>query len=51
MFLRGTGFTPNGEVVFTRDGKRIGDPIMADPGGELQPHADAARARPTASSS
>ena len=37
VFLRGTGFTPNGNVAFTRDSERIGEPIMADPGGQLEP--------------
>ena len=37
VYLRGTGFTQNGEVVFSRDNERIGDPIMADPGGQLEP--------------
>jgi hypothetical protein len=36
VFLPGAGFTPNGNVVFTRDGTEIGDPIMADPAGQLQ---------------
>jgi hypothetical protein len=35
--LPGAGFTPNGEVVFTRDGTPVGDPVRADPGGELNP--------------
>jgi hypothetical protein len=35
--LIGTGFTPNGAVVFTRDGIPVGDPVLADPGGELTP--------------
>jgi hypothetical protein len=35
--LTGTGFTPNGAVVFTRDGKPVGDPVLADPGGQLTP--------------
>jgi hypothetical protein len=37
VYLRGTGFTQNGEVVFTRNDRRIGAPILADPGGEVQP--------------
>ena len=36
VFLPGGGFTPNGNVVFTRDGTEIGDPIMATPSGQLQ---------------
>jgi len=36
--LSATGFTPNGEVVFTRDGVPVGDPVRADPGGELNPN-------------
>jgi hypothetical protein len=35
--LVGGGFTQNGEVVFTRDGSPIGDPIVADPSGALFP--------------
>ena len=35
--LTGAGFTPNGAVVFTRDGIPVGDPVLADPGGELNP--------------
>jgi hypothetical protein len=35
--LPGTGFTPNGNVVFTRAGNPIGDPIMANPSGQLEP--------------
>jgi hypothetical protein len=35
--LTGTGFTPNGAVVFTRDGTPVGDPVLADPGGQLTP--------------
>jgi hypothetical protein len=35
--LTGAGFTPNGAVVFTRDGTPVGDPVLADPGGELNP--------------
>jgi hypothetical protein len=37
VFLPGAGFTPNGEVVFTRDGTPLGDPIRADAGGQLNP--------------
>lgn len=36
VFLQGAGFTPNGNVVFTRDGTPIGQPIMARPSGQLQ---------------
>jgi hypothetical protein len=35
--LIGSGFTPNAAVVFTRDGTPVGDPVLADPGGALQP--------------
>jgi hypothetical protein len=35
--LTGTGFTPNGAVVFTRDGTPVGDPVLADPDGQLTP--------------
>ena len=35
VHLPGTGFTPNGDVVFTRDGTPLGDPIRADSGGQL----------------
>jgi hypothetical protein len=37
VHLVGGGFTQNGEVVFTRDGSPIGDPIVADPSGALFP--------------
>ena len=33
--LPGTGFTQNGSVVFTRDTRQIGDPIVADPSGQV----------------
>jgi len=35
VHLPGAGFTPNGDVVFTRDGTPLGDPIAADGGGQL----------------
>jgi hypothetical protein len=37
VYLPGAGFTPNGGVVFTRDGTPLGDPILADGGGQLSP--------------
>jgi hypothetical protein len=37
VFLPGEGFTPNGEVVFSRGGRPLGDPIQADGAGHLQP--------------
>lgn len=37
VHLIGGGFTQNGPVVFTRDGIPIGDPITADPAGQLFP--------------
>src|SRR3954471_6268399 len=37
VFLPGAGFTPNGNVVFTRDGTPLGDPVQADGGGQLSP--------------
>src|SRR3954468_3866328 len=37
VHLPGAGFTPNGGVVFTRDGTPLGDPILADGGGQLYP--------------
>lgn len=37
VHLLGGGFTQNGEVVFTRDGSPIGDPIVANPSGQLFP--------------
>ncbi|MEA2418453.1 MAG: hypothetical protein QOE60_659, partial [Thermoleophilaceae bacterium] len=37
VHLVGGGFTQNGQVVFTRDGTPIGDPIMATAAGELFP--------------
>ena len=37
VFLPGAGFTPNGGVVFTRDGTPLGDPVLADGGGQLSP--------------
>jgi hypothetical protein len=37
VHLPGAGFTPNGGVVFTRDGTPLGDPILADAGGQLFP--------------
>jgi hypothetical protein len=37
VHLVGGGFTQNGAVVFTRDGTPIGDPILADPSGQLFP--------------
>jgi hypothetical protein len=33
--LPGTGFSQNGSVVFTRDTRPIGDPIVADPSGQV----------------
>ena len=37
VHLVGGGFSQNGEVVFTRDGSPIGDPIVADAAGQLFP--------------
>ena len=37
VHLLGDGFTQNGQVVFTRDGTPIGDPIRASAAGELFP--------------
>jgi hypothetical protein len=37
VHLIGSGFTPNGAVVFTRDGEALGKPIMADPSGGVFP--------------
>src|SRR3954466_1487030 len=37
VFLPGAGFTPSGAVVFTRDGTPLGDPVVADGGGQLFP--------------
>jgi hypothetical protein len=37
VHLPGAGFTPNGGVVFTRNGTPLGDPILADAGGQLFP--------------
>jgi hypothetical protein len=37
VHLLGSGFTQNGNVVFTRDGTPIGDPIMATAAGQLNP--------------
>jgi len=37
VFLQGAGFTPNGDVVFSRSDETLGDPIQADPAGALQP--------------
>jgi hypothetical protein len=37
VHLVGGGFTQNGQVVFTRDGSPIGDPIVATAAGELFP--------------
>ena len=37
VHLLGDGFTQNGQVVFTRDGNPIGDPIRASAAGELFP--------------
>ena len=37
VHLVGGGFTQNGQVVFTRDGSPIGDPIQATAAGELFP--------------
>ena len=37
VHLVGGGFTQNGQVVFTRDGTPIGDPIVATAAGELFP--------------
>jgi hypothetical protein len=33
--LPGAGFSQNGSVVFTRDTRPIGDPIVADPSGQV----------------
>jgi hypothetical protein len=33
--LPGSGFTQNGSVVFTRDTRQIGQPIVADPSGRV----------------
>jgi hypothetical protein len=33
--LPGAGFTQNGSVVFSRDNRAIGDPIVADPAGQV----------------
>jgi hypothetical protein len=33
--LPGTGFSQNGSVVFTRDTRQIGEPIVADPAGQV----------------
>ena len=35
VHLPGDGFTPSGDVVFTRDGTPLGDPVVADGGGQL----------------
>ncbi len=35
VHLPGDGFTPSGAVVFTREGKPLGDPVVADGGGQL----------------
>jgi hypothetical protein len=35
VFLPGTGFSPGGPVVFTRDARQIGDPITADASGQV----------------
>jgi hypothetical protein len=37
VHLLGNGFTQNGQVVFTRDGTPIGNPIVASAAGELFP--------------
>jgi hypothetical protein len=37
VHLPGAGFTPSGGVVFTRDGTPLGDPVLADSGGQLFP--------------
>jgi hypothetical protein len=37
VLLQGKGFTPNGNVVFSRDGNPLGEPIQADGAGGLQP--------------
>lgn len=37
VHLVGGGFTQNGQVVFTRDGTPIGNPIVASAAGELFP--------------
>lgn len=37
VVLPGSGFTPNGQVVFSRDGTPLGEPIRADAAGLLQP--------------
>jgi hypothetical protein len=37
VHLVGGGFTQNGQVVFTRDGKPIGNPIAASAAGQLFP--------------
>ncbi|MEA2401379.1 MAG: hypothetical protein QOK00_1782 [Thermoleophilaceae bacterium] len=42
VFLRGTGFSPNAIVNFTRDGNPVtaDPPIMADPSGAIFPKLD-----------
>jgi hypothetical protein len=35
VFLPGSGFSPGGPVVFTRDARQIGDPITADASGQV----------------
>jgi hypothetical protein len=35
VFLPGTGFSPGGPVVFTRDARQIGEPITADASGQV----------------
>jgi hypothetical protein len=35
VFLPGAGFSPGGPVVFTRDARQIGDPILADASGQI----------------
>jgi hypothetical protein len=35
VFLPGTGFSPGGPVVFTRDARQIGNPITADASGQV----------------
>lgn len=35
VFLPGSGFSPGGPVVFTRDMRQIGDPITADGSGQV----------------
>jgi hypothetical protein len=36
VFLTAAGYTPNGSVVFTRDGNTVGEPLQADASGGIQ---------------